>query len=118
MILVVAWLKAFVLTQVVEIPIAQAFFRAHEPRRWRRLWLCGIATLATHPLVWFVFPELGLRYVAMVELAELWAWLGEAGFFWLVFPGVRIERALLASGLANAASLATVFALRAVTDWV
>jgi len=118
MTLVVAWLQAFVLTQLVECPIAAACFAGQEPRRSRRYALCFFASLATHPLVWFVFPELGFRYLATVELAELWAWLTEAGFYWLVFPGARLERVLLASLAANAASLTLGFVVRAATGWL
>ena len=53
-----------------------------------------------HPIVWFVFPRVGLSYIAMVWAAEI------------------LDRALILSLMANAASLRFGLALRALTGWV
>lgn len=111
------WFGAFVLSLAAELPVALWFFRREEPRRWRLGALAVYATLATHPLVWFVFPRLGLRYLAAMELAELFAWLAEAAFFRLALPGLRPERALVGAFLANGASILLVLVVRAAFDW-
>jgi hypothetical protein len=111
------WLRAFAFTLLVECPLALLYFRAAEPRRSRRLLGAVLATLATHPLVWFAFPHLPLTYLAMVELSELFAWLAEAGVYGLVFPGLRLPRALLGSALANGASFGLGLVLRALVGW-
>lgn len=111
------WLRTFGVTLLVECPLILWFFRREQPQRGRLLLCAVFATLATHPVVWFVFPHLPLRYVPMVELSELWAFLAEAVFYWLVLRA-RVERAVLGSALANAASWGVVAGLRALTGWV
>ena len=98
-----AWLLAFAFTQVVEVPIYRRALGG------RTLVAFGASAL-THPIVWFVFPELPLPgYVAMVVAAETFAWLVEAA--WLRAFG--LERALAWSAIANAASLGLGLASRA-----
>lgn len=90
-----AWLSAFVFTQLVEIPIYR--------RGLRCSYLAAFgASALTHPLVWFGFfhPDLPLSYVTRAIAAELFAWLGEAAFFYRYG-----KRALLWSFIANAASV-------------
>jgi hypothetical protein len=117
-----AWLRAFAFTQVIEAPI------------YRRIVPCSFgqafaASLFTHPLVWFIFPLLGrhridlpwcsvplpgLSYVNWTILAELAAWLLEALWF-LRF--VSWQRALMVSLIGNSASLAIGLACRALTGY-
>ena len=101
-----AWLVAFLITAAVEAPIVVALTRDVAMRVPRRLLLAVFAQLATHPLVWFVFPRIvGLTGRTSTLLSELWAWLAEAGFYALVFPGLPTARALGISALANGASI-------------
>jgi hypothetical protein len=101
-----AWLVAFLITAAVEAPIVLALTRDLAVRAPRRLLLAVFALLATHPLVWFVFPRLvGLTGHTSLLLSEVWAWLIEALFYALVFPGLPAARALGISALANGASV-------------
>jgi hypothetical protein len=102
-----AWLVAFLITVAVEAPIVLALTRGLALRARRRRPLIVFAQLATHPLVWFMFPRIvGLTGRTSAALSELWAWLAEAAFYALVFPGLPPFRALGISALANGASVA------------
>ena len=95
-----AWLLAFVLTQLAEVPLYWWLAPTDVGR--------GLSlSLVTHPLVWYVIPPLcygaGLGYLDMVIVAELFAWLTEAALLRLF--GVRWSRALAVSLVANAASV-------------
>jgi len=100
--LLVPWARAFLFTQVVEAPIYRLSLRIS----WR---LALLPSALTHPLVWFVFPELlgnsPERWPFMVVTAELFAWASEA---WVLRIAAKVpwRRALFASLLANAVSLA------------
>jgi hypothetical protein len=108
-----AWLVAFVVTVAVEAPIVLALTRGCEPGAARRFALVVFAQLATHPLVWFVFPFIvGLRGSTALALSELWAWLAEAAFYTLTLRGLRVSRALGVSAVANGASVLAGVALR------
>lgn len=111
----VDWLRVFAATQAVELAVAGPLLARVEPRRARRLLVVLAATLLTHPVVWFVFPRLGLRYAAMVWASELFAWLVEAALYARAWPALGAPRAVLVSAAANAASLATVALVRATT---
>lgn len=102
-----AWLVAFLITVAVEAPIVVALTRRSGGGAPRRFGLALFAQLATHPLVWFVFPRLvGLTGRTSLLLSELWAWLAEAIFYALVFTDLPVVRALGISALANGASVA------------
>jgi hypothetical protein len=101
-----AWLVAFLLTFAVEAPIVLVLTRGSETSAARRAALVLFAQLATHPLVWFVFPYIvGLRGGTATLLSELWAWLAEAVFYTLTIRRVTFLRALAVSALANGASV-------------
>lgn len=90
-----AWLVAFAFTQAFEVPL---YLRATGS--WR---IAFFASALTHPIVWFVFPQMmahGVSYWPMVAAAEVFAVTAEA--VWLFANGV--PRALLWSFLANATS--------------
>lgn len=97
------WLIAFLLTLAIECPIVVALLRRAD-RPARLFALAFFANLATHPLVWFVFPELHLPYLAWLALAEVFAFLAEAAFFRLTVPRAGWRTALLAALAANASS--------------
>ncbi len=104
----VRWLNAFIFTQLVEVPIYVRFIPG-EHRAARAF----VASLVTHPIVWFVIPLLELPYYPYAFVAELFAWLTEAVYMhWL---GVR--RPLLVSLLANAASAGLGPICRELIGW-
>jgi hypothetical protein len=89
------WLRAFVFTQIIEVPI------------YRRAFGCSLleafgASAITHPLVWW-FATSHLWHVSWGWKAlacELFAWWVEAAYFALL----RRRRALLWTLVANGAS--------------
>lgn len=106
---VAEWLRAFVLTQMVELVV-----HAHAPgltRPWRERAAIGFgASAITHPIVWFVipsavyyalaWPSLSDEWWVAVAIGETFAVLGEA--VWLRLFGVRAIVALGVSLFANA----------------
>lgn len=115
---VTAWAKAFALTAAIEIPIAATLFHRSGEPVWRRSALVFYANLASHPAVWFIFPALGMPFPRMVLAAEIWAFLSEAIFYWLVFRREDPRRAAGVSLLANGASFGLGLILRELTHWV
>lgn len=100
-----AWLRAFLLTALIEVPIVLALTREGPVPTPRRLALAFFAQLVTHPLVWYVFPNLsGLSHTSTLVLSELWAWLGEAVFYAVALAPIRPARAVGVAALANGAS--------------
>jgi hypothetical protein len=92
------WLRAFIFTQVVEIPI---YLEVLPGKRWKAGLIAFGASAITHPFVWFVFPRLIPGYWASVTVSEIFAVVVEAAYLtvWLK-PG----RATAASLVANGAS--------------
>jgi hypothetical protein len=105
-----AWARAFAFTQIVEAPLYRRMLRVG----WGK---ALAASTITHPFVWFVFPPLaerfGIAYLPYAVVSELFAWLVEA-FFFARYAGVKPGRALLASLVANGASVALGLASRAL----
>jgi hypothetical protein len=107
-----AWLTAFGLTLLVEIPIfaivARLLERGRAPRAplWRLAIAGAAGTCLTHPLLWFVWPRLFGGYSAYVVSGELLVAAIETGTFYLVARPVRLSTAAAASFLANGASFA------------
>jgi hypothetical protein len=102
------WGLAFALTQLVEVPIVVALTRAAEAPAWKRAAAAFVATLATHPIVWFVIPEFSLGFNvgegARVFTSEAWAFAAECAIYRLFLPPLGWRRAAAASAIANAAS--------------
>lgn len=136
---VIAWAWAFGFTVAIEVVIASILFtrvlgvalgegarasdeNAPPPARWARIaHLSAVifyANLASHPAVWFVFPNLGLSYSSTVLAAELWAVASEAILYWLVLSNVRLGPATGVSLVANGGSFGIGLLLRAWTGWV
>ena len=92
----VLWLRAFVFTQVVEIPVYRKLLGV-------RFWYAFGASAITHPIVWAVFVRrvFLLPYSTRVVLAETFAVVAEAIYFHIV---TRSWRAWPVSLLANALS--------------
>ncbi len=115
---VLLWFKAFLLTGLVEVPLAATLLRPAEPRLGRRIALVLFANVASHPAVWFIFPALGLPYTPTLILAEAWAVLSEALFYRLVFEKADAVEVFGVSALANGASFGIGLLVRAATGWV
>jgi hypothetical protein len=98
------WALAFGLTQLVEIPVVVRVTRGLPAPAWQRAALAFVATLATHPIVWFVMPELGLSEPLRYAASEGWAFGAELVIYRALLPGATWGRAAAASGLANGAS--------------
>jgi hypothetical protein len=98
------WLVAFALTLSIETVVVVVLLAPVEPNPARRVAYSLFANLVTHPAVWFIFPGLGLSYVPMVTLAEIWAFGLEGLFYWLVVPKLGVRRAFVMSVAANATS--------------
>lgn len=105
-----AWLDAFLFTQVVEVPIYfLGMQRLRAKPRWLKkplppsgqLLLAILLSAITHPVVWFVWPRLVSNYATMVTCAEIFAFGTEA----LVLAASGYGAwALLLALLANGAS--------------
>lgn len=122
-----AWLGAFVLTQLVEAPLyAWCLRRWSTLRTSERVVLALLPSTLTHPLLWLAFPPLRehLSYVAAVGVAEVLVVGVEAvaitPFLDAAPAGRRAGRVALAfavAAVANALSVAVGLASRALFDW-
>lgn len=87
---VLRWLTAFFFTQLVEMGIYVRAFPIERPLR-ERLAIAFSASAITHPLVWFVIPDvtgsLGISWWPTVGIAETFAVVAEAAL--LACFGVR-----------------------------
>jgi hypothetical protein len=119
---IVAWAGAFFFTQAVEVPVWAYALRTDRKlalgeERWP-LWLCVAvafgASAITHPVVWFVFPQLAPgSYWVMIAQAETFAVLVEAAYAW----GLGLRSPLVWSVLANCASAGLGLLCRATFGW-
>jgi hypothetical protein len=92
-----AWLKAFLFTEMVEVPLYMRALGVSLPVAFG-------ASALTHPIVWFVFfsPRFTAGYGVRSVAAELFAWLAEGAYFRF---GWKCPRAWRWSFCANAGSL-------------
>lgn len=105
-----AWLKAFILTQLIEMPVyVMALQRWGKcPRTPPKNFLIAFgASLVTHPFVWFVFPQtlMPIGYGVYFIVAESFAVVVEAIYlkkFGLSSPWCF---SLLANGLSASVGL-------------
>lgn len=98
---------AALITLGIEIPLAGLVLkRWGQPRRWKTV---VVANLVTLPIVWFGFPFIGEGFgsLAVIGLAELFAWLTEAVIYFVALrrDDLSISRVLLLSFIANLASV-------------
>ncbi len=133
-----AWFSAFVFTQLLEMPIYVFVLGRRQvdgqhlplqPLRWR-LGFAFLASMATHPYVWFVIPSLfgsqwwlslevrwpaleAWRYEVFFLTAESFAVIAEA----LILRGLQVPRPLLWALVANMTSAGLGIALRAISGW-
>ena len=110
------WLTAFSLTLAIETPLVVVLLRRREERAAHSVLLAVFANLATHPLVWFVFPALPLAPWPRFWASELWATAAEAVFYGVTVRGLPAARAATISFVANAAS-ATFGLVLSATPW-
>jgi hypothetical protein len=112
---ILRWLTAFAVTQIVEVPIYLLAQRNRRRSVLARLAVAFAASALTHPIVWFVVPAVwrGRSYWLMVAFSEAFAVLAEA--LWL--SRFRVPRALAWSLAANGASVTVGLGLRAITGW-
>jgi hypothetical protein len=113
----VGWVRAFVFTQLVEMPL---YIAAMSTRRFGvarplllRILVAFLCSLITHPVVWFVFPRIMDAYedyVLMVIEAETFAVVVEA----LVLRQFGVRYALLVSFVTNMTSMSLGFVVRAL----
>lgn len=97
---VYAWLRSFVFTQVVEVPI---YMQVLPGNRWRAGLIAFGASALTHPVVWFVFPVLlHQSWTRVTTFAELFA-VGVEALYLCVW--LKPWKATAASLVANGASL-------------
>ena len=101
------WIMAFTLTQVIEITVGMLFWKDEKVSSIRKIATLFGASLITHPMVWFVFPEIrdegGYSYGEYLLMAESYAYGVEA----LYYYAFRIKRPILLSVLANSCSFLT-----------
>jgi len=107
-----AWLTAFLVTVAVELAVAVPLLAPSSAGWARRAGVVALANLATHPLVWFAFPQTGLFGTERLAVSELFAVCVEAAAYRLVWPALGSMRAFGTSAVANGASLAVGLGLR------
>jgi|SRR3989344_2097777 len=97
------FLKALILTLLIEIPIVaiitKLLFKS-KLKIWKIIFIGACASILTLPYVWFIFPKYILDYTAYLIVAELFAFLFETIFYWQTLE-LRFDKALLISLLAN-----------------
>ncbi len=103
------WLKAFLFTLAVEVPLFALIGRAfRDPERptpvWRLLLAGGVGTCVTHPCLWFVWPHVVQDYTWYIVTGELLVACVETCTFFLVARPIRFRYAALAAWVANGAS--------------
>lgn len=99
-----AWLTLFAITVVIEVPIVVLLVGKAEASWTRRIIIALAGQLATHPLVFFVFPQLPLRGFPSLVCSELYALGFEALLYGAAFVRLRPLEAFAIAGLANGVS--------------
>jgi hypothetical protein len=93
------WLRAFILTQLLEVPVYAGGALRGRPL-WQRLSIAFAASTITHPIVWAFTGQMAARYDlwAVIAVAEAFAVVVETG--WLALW--KVKRPWLWALLANA----------------
>lgn len=108
-----AWLRAFALTLVVELPIFVLVVRGEVPA-WRACLAGAAGSCLTHPLLWFVWSRLVSDYTLYITSGELLVAVIETLTFYAIARPIPLRMALAASFLANGASYGAGFLLQLV----
>lgn len=102
------WWRTFLFTLAVEVPLFVLVARlgAGGVRTSPIVLACAgaMGTCVTHPLLWFVWPKVGLGYSAYIVSGELIVAVVESFTFFAVARPIRLSRAVAASFIANAGS--------------
>jgi hypothetical protein len=98
------WIRGFALTLAMEEAVAVPMLAPVEPSKLRRVLAVLLVNLATHPLVWFFFSQLGWPRPMFVTVAEAWAFGFELLAYRVIFPGAPWARCTAVSCAANLAS--------------
>jgi hypothetical protein len=102
------WLRAFVITLSMEIPIFVVLARIGMKRESCPVWRLAVAgaagTLVTHPLLWFVWPHVISGYTLYIITGELLVATIESFTFFLIARPIHLSRAFLVSFIANGVS--------------
>lgn len=119
--LIVHWFRAFVWTLLIEQVVAGSMLKQAVPAWDRRCSIVAVVNLASHPVIWLVFPELGshlgLSSTTSLIVSEIWAFAVEGWIYWLFLGSSRPGLALKTSLAANAVSLGVGYGLRYL-GWV
>lgn len=98
-----SWLRAFLFTLAVEVPIFVLMVRGEVPA-WRAALAGAAGTCVTHPALWFLWSQIIADYTLYIVTGEaLVASIEAASFFVLARPS-SFWTAIAASFLANGAS--------------
>ena len=110
--MLISWLGAFVVTQLVECPIYRI---ALQQINGHKVWLYAFSiSLFTHPIVFFVFPFIDFAsYWDMLAAAEAFAVLVEA----MILRHWGCPRPITVSVVANVSSAGIGLGLRAITGF-
>ena len=103
------WFKAFLLTQLMEMPLY--LFATRNQYSWgSRLAIAFGASALTHPIVWLVFPVLWpfRSFFWMIVAAEIFAFVAEA----LYLRWCRVPRPWIWALVANGFSLSVGLVIR------
>ena len=99
------WFAAFAITLSIELPIVALLVRRGESDLVRLGILIVFANLATHLAVWYVITQLLLVGTpAYTLVAETWAIVAEAVFYWAAIRGISARRAMAIAFAANLSS--------------
>jgi hypothetical protein len=102
------WWRTFLFTLAVEVPLFVLVARvgAGGVRTSPIVLACAgaMGTCVTHPLLWFVWPKVGLDYGSYIVSGELLVAIVESFTFFAVARPIGLSRAIAASFIANAAS--------------
>ena len=103
------WIKAFVFTLVVEIPLfvtVARFGRTADKTIpiWRLIIAGAAGTFFTHPLLWFMWPLVVANYTAYIVSGELIVATVESFTFFAIARPIKLSRAIAASFVANGVS--------------
>jgi len=105
--LLMRWLRAFLFTLVVEVPIFVVLVRGAVPA-WRAAIAGAAGTFLTHPLLIFVWRPFcqrhGFSYEEYIISGELTVGVIESLTFYALARPIRLTRAIACSFIANAAS--------------
>ncbi len=95
--------QAWLLTILIEGTVLYLLVKGkHETMTIARNAL--VASSATLPFVWFVFPNIVGSFALSIAIAEMFAFAMEAAIYLALFNGMRIDEAAMASFICNAAS--------------